>query len=76
VRERHPFGRRTLHVMGGMRRRGIQLLLVVLPDGALIPVSWTDWRATRVGDQSYATSETRLSKPLARLPICSTCGPS
>ena len=55
--------------MGGMRRRGIQLLLVVLPDGtrSLIPANWTDWAATRVGDQSSATSETRAEKTLGTL---------
>ena len=69
VRERHPFEGRTLQVIGGMRRRGIQLLLVVLPDGSrsLIPANWTDWAATRVGDQSSATSENRAEQTLGRL---------
>jgi hypothetical protein len=33
--------------MGGMRRGGVQLLLLILPDGSrsLIPAEWTDWQA-------------------------------
>ena len=33
--------------MGGMRRGGVQLLLLILPDGSrsLVPAEWTDWQA-------------------------------
>ena len=32
-------------MMGAIKRRGVLLLLVVLPDGSrsLIPASWTNW---------------------------------
>jgi hypothetical protein len=41
LRERHPFEGRILQVMSTIHRRGILLLLVVLPDGSrsLIPAS-------------------------------------
>jgi hypothetical protein len=48
LRERHPFEGRSLVVMSALKRRGILLLLVVLPDRSrsLIPASWTDWAGT------------------------------
>ena len=48
IRRRHPFEGRVLPVLGGMRRRGVLELLVVLPDGskALMPAGWTDRSAT------------------------------
>ena len=40
-------------VMGTVKRRGVLLLLAVLPDGSrsLIPASWTDWKAVEVTDE-------------------------
>src|ERR1700730_17021399 len=44
LRERHPFEGRVLQALGATHRRGVALLLVVLPDGSrsLIPAGWTD----------------------------------
>jgi hypothetical protein len=46
TRERHAFEGQSLTVISGLRRRGVFLVLVVLPDGSrsLIPADWTDWR--------------------------------
>src|SRR5271166_369000 len=45
TRRRHPFQGCRLAVINGLTRRGVPLLLVVLPDGSrsLIPSTWTDW---------------------------------
>src|ERR1700734_1690510 len=45
IRRRHPFEGCRLAVISGLNRRGVPLLLVVLPDGSrsLIPSTWTDW---------------------------------
>jgi Family of unknown function (DUF5372) len=47
TRERHPFEGQSLAVISSIRRRGVLLVLVVLPDGSrsLIPADWTDWKA-------------------------------
>jgi hypothetical protein len=47
TRERHVFEGQSLAVISSIRRRGLLLVLVVLPDGSrsLIPASWTDWNA-------------------------------
>lgn len=47
LRERHPLEGRSLTVLGTERRRGILLVLVILPDGSrsLIPASWTNWES-------------------------------
>ena len=46
TRERHAFEGQSLAVISSIRRRGVLLVLVVLPDGSrsLIPAEWTDWR--------------------------------
>ncbi len=45
LRERHAFEGQTLAVISSIRRRGVLLLLVSLPDGSrsLIPAKWTSW---------------------------------
>src|SRR5437867_12696200 len=47
TRERHAFEGQSLAVISSIRRRGLLLALVVLPDGSrpLIPAHWTDWNA-------------------------------
>src|SRR5947209_72958 len=47
TRERHAFEGQSLAVVSSIRRRGVLLVLVVLPDGSrsLIPANWTDWNA-------------------------------
>src|ERR1700730_12662877 len=57
LRERHPFEGRSLQVMGAIKRRGVLLLLVVLPDGSrsLIPASWTNWEAAGAAHELSAS---------------------
>ena len=45
TRERHVFEGQSLAAISSIRRRGVLLVLVVLPDGSrsLIPAEWTDW---------------------------------
>ena len=45
IRERHAFEGQTLAVISSIKRRGVLLVLVILPNGSrsLIPASWTDW---------------------------------
>ena len=45
IRERHAFKGQTLAVISSIKRRGVLLVLVILPNGSrsLIPASWTDW---------------------------------
>ena len=45
TRERHAFEGQSLAAISSVRRRGVLLVLVVLPDGSrsLIPAEWTDW---------------------------------
>src|SRR5215471_14433735 len=47
TRRRHPFEGRSLTVIHSIRRRGVRLVLVILPNGtrSLIPAAWTDWNA-------------------------------
>src|ERR1700730_5310985 len=49
TRERHAFEGQSLAVISSIRRRGVLLVLVVLPDGSrsLIPANWTDWNAAQ-----------------------------
>ena len=53
LRERHPFEGRSLQVMSTIKRRGVQLLLLALPDGSrsLIPAIWTDWKASKLSNE-------------------------
>ena len=68
LRERHPFEGRVLQALGAVHRRGVALLLVVLPDGSrsLIPAGWTDLAAMPVAEPAAATENGRLHS-LARL---------
>ena len=45
IRERHAFEGQTLAVISSIKRRGVLLVFVILPNGSrsLIPASWTDW---------------------------------
>src|SRR5262249_37401304 len=47
TRKRHPFEGRSLAVITSIRRRGVRLVLAVLPNGtrSLIPAAWTAWDA-------------------------------
>jgi hypothetical protein len=46
TRKRHAFEGQTLAVISSIKRRGVLLVLVTLPNGSrsLIPAAWTDWR--------------------------------
>ena len=68
LRERHPFEGRVLQALGAVHRRGVALLLVVLPDGSrsLIPAGWTDLAAMPIAKPAAATDNGRLHS-LARL---------
>src|SRR5271166_2695765 len=68
LRERHPFEGRVLLALGAVHRRGVALLLVVLPDGSrsLIPAGWTDLAAMPVAEPTAATENDRHHS-LARL---------
>src|SRR5271157_4701721 len=50
TRERHAFEGQSLAAISSIRRRGVLLVLVVLPDGSrsLIPAEWTDWSPKQV----------------------------
>src|SRR6516164_6501421 len=67
IRERHPFEGRALPVMSTIKRGGVLLLLIVLPDGSrsLIPASWTNWE-TDV-DDTFASGVTDREPCLASL---------
>ena len=51
TRKRHPLEGRSLSVITSIRRRGVRLVLAVLPNGtrSLIPAAWTDWNTEPVG---------------------------
>src|SRR4029077_17809085 len=69
LRERHPFEGRSLQVMGALKRRGVLLLLVVLPDGSrsLIPAGWTNWDAAGVAHELFASRCEQRAPCLASL---------
>src|ERR1700719_4254608 len=68
LRERHPFEGRVLQALGATHRRGVALVLVVLPGGSrsLIPAGWTDLAAMPVAEPAAATENGRQHS-LARL---------
>ena len=51
VREGHAYAGRTLAAISSIRRRGVLLLLVSLPDGSrsLVPATWTSWEGGHNG---------------------------
>ena len=64
IRERHAFEGQTLTVINSIKRRGVLLVLVILPNGSrsLIPASWTDWRGPHDTDLS-SSSDDELHAP-------------
>src|ERR1700686_976005 len=54
IRERHAFEGQKLAAISSIKRRGVLLILVILPNGSrsLIPASWTDWRGPHDTDPS------------------------
>src|SRR4030088_3748545 len=69
LRERHPFEGRSLQLRGPIKRRGVLLFLVVLPDGSrsLIPASWTNWEAAGVAHELSASRCEQRAPCLASL---------
>ncbi|MGO4570315.1 hypothetical protein AB4Z52_36235, partial [Rhizobium sp. 2YAF20] len=61
TRKKHAFEGLQLIVIGGLTRRGVSLLLVVLPDGSrsLVPVAWTDWMADSAATVSSSPRDGR-----------------
>jgi Family of unknown function (DUF5372) len=68
TRERHAFEGQSLVVISSIRRSGVRLVLVVLPDGSrsLIPANWTDWN-TEHAKQTPADDAGDGSHDLGRL---------
>ena len=68
TRERHVFEGQSLAAISSIRRRGVLLVLVALPDGSrsLIPAEWTDWRPERA-DRTPADDVGDCDHDLGRL---------
>ena len=68
TRKQHAFEGQSLAVITSIRRRGVLLVLVVLPDGSrlLVPAGWTDWSAERSGP-TLADHATENAPDLGRL---------
>src|SRR5215471_4295643 len=64
TRKQHPFEGQSLSVIHSIRRRGVRLVLVILPNGtrSLIPAAWTDWITEPV-----STPTSHISYDLGRL---------
>jgi hypothetical protein len=64
TREQHPFEGQSLSVIHSIRRRGVRLVLVILPNGtrSLIPAAWTDWKT-----EPASTPTSHISHNLGRL---------
>ena len=69
TRERHPFEGRALAVISSIRRGGVLLLLVSLPDGSrsLIPTEWTDWDEGHAGGARSLRGEAAGPRSLGSL---------
>ena len=69
LRERHPFEGRTLQILGELRRGGLHLLLLTLPDGSrtLIPAQWTDWKKTQIEGAPLPQEDNRQERCFAAL---------
>ena len=69
TREHHPFEGRSLAVIHGIRRRGVRLVLAILPNGtrSLIPAAWTDWRPEQSTERPGAKTNSHISHDLGRL---------
>src|SRR5215471_15379573 len=64
TRKQHPFEGQSLSVIHSIRRRGVRLVLVILPNGtrSLIPAAWADWITEPV-----STPTSHISYDLGRL---------
>ena len=66
TRQRHPFEGRSLAAITSIRRGGVRLVLVILPNGtrSLIPATWTDWNTESA---ELGTRTSHISHDLGRL---------
>src|SRR5215472_18083866 len=64
TRKQHPFEGQSLAVIHSIRRRGVRLVLVTLPNGtrSLVPAAWTDWNV-----ESGSAPTSHISHDLGRL---------
>ena len=66
IRKGHAFEGQTLAVISSIKRRGVLLVLVILPNAgrSLIPAAWTDWRNA---DTSLSTDDIDRASSLGKL---------
>jgi hypothetical protein len=78
IRKRHAFEGQTLAVINSVRRRGVLLVLVILPNGSrsLIPTAWTDWTDASASEASPSADDINHSSSLGTSVICSLCARS
>jgi hypothetical protein len=69
TREGHAFECQSLAVISSIRRRGVLLLLVSVPDGSrsLIPATWTNWDAGHAGSSPPHRDDGTVMRCLGRL---------
>src|SRR5215510_12797637 len=65
TRKQHPFEGQSLSVIHSIRRRGVRLVLVILPNStrSLILAAWTDW----ITEPAASTPTSHISYKLGRL---------
>ena len=68
TRRCHPFEGQALAVISSIKRRGVLLVLVIVPNGSrsLIPAAWTDWREAQ-GNASPGDDDIDDAVSLGRL---------
>ena len=69
IRERHAFEGQTLAVISSIKRRGVLLVLVILPNGSrsLIPAAWTDWSVPHTCGASSSADDIIPARALGKL---------
>ena len=75
IRKSHAFEGQTLAVISSIKRRGVLLVPVILPNGSrsLVPAAWTDWRVADANaslsdeDTDHTSSLGKLGDLLSRL---------
>jgi len=69
IRERHAFEGQTLAVISSIKRRGVLLVLVILPNGSrsLIPAAWTDWSVPHTRGASSGADDIIPARALGKL---------
>jgi hypothetical protein len=69
IREHHAFEGQTLAVISSIKRRGVLLVLVILPNGSrsLIPAAWTDWSVPHTCGASSSADDIIPARALGKL---------